>query len=58
MKCQPNCGNWQGTEGVAGDVYDTGHEHSHTFEVEGKYEFVCVPSETAGMIGTIVVEEE
>ena len=57
VRKQPDGANWQGTEGGAGDVYDTGHEYSHTFETTGTYEYVCVPHETVGMKGTIVVSE-
>ncbi|MFC4549774.1 MULTISPECIES: plastocyanin/azurin family copper-binding protein [Halorussus] len=52
---QPDGAEWQGTPGDYGTVYDRGYEYSHTFEVEGTYEFVCIPHETAGMVGTIVV---
>jgi plastocyanin len=39
-----------------GDV-GSGETFEHTFEVEGTYEYFCVPHETAGMLGTIVVGE-
>lgn len=29
----------------------------HTFTVPGTYRYLCIPHETAGMLGTIVVEE-
>ncbi|AFK18872.1 halocyanin [Haloferax mediterranei ATCC 33500] len=31
--------------------------YSHTFEVAGEYEYLCIPHEQQGMVGTIVVEE-
>lgn len=34
-----------------------GAEYSHRFEVAGTYEYVCLPHESRGMTGTIVVEE-
>ncbi|WP_224447155.1 plastocyanin/azurin family copper-binding protein [Haloprofundus salilacus] len=34
-----------------------GETFSHTFEVPGRYEYVCIPHETGGMVGTIVVEK-
>jgi plastocyanin len=55
---QPGGANWEGTPGDYDDTYDEGYEYSHTFEVEGRYEFVCIPHETAGMVGSIVVEAE
>lgn len=56
VRDRPDGADWQGTGGD-GDVYDEGYEHSHTFEVAGEYEYVCVPHESAGMTGTVVVEE-
>ena len=37
-----------------GDV-PGGEEYSHTFEVEGDYEYFCIPHESVGMIGEISV---
>lgn len=37
-----------------GDVAG-GEEYSHTFEVEGDYEYFCIPHETVGMVGEISV---
>jgi plastocyanin len=34
-----------------------GESYSHTFEVTGTYEYVCLPHEGAGMVGTVVVQE-
>jgi len=40
----------------AGDI-PGGESYEHTFETEGVYEYFCIPHETAGMVGTIVVGE-
>ncbi len=50
----PDDSDWEGVP----DVYDAGHEHEHTFTVEGTYEFECTPHVGLGMIGTIVVTDE
>ncbi|RDI70836.1 cupredoxin domain-containing protein [Halopelagius longus] len=42
--------------GVNG-IIESGSSYSHTFEVPGTYEYVCIPHEQSGMIGTVVVEE-
>ncbi|WP_458210822.1 plastocyanin/azurin family copper-binding protein [Haladaptatus sp. NG-SE-30] len=34
-----------------------GESYEHTFEVEGTYEYFCIPHESAGMKGTIEVNE-
>lgn len=44
---------WSGYE----DIEDEGFEYEHTFEVAGEYEYVCVPHQGQGMVGTIIVEE-
>ncbi|SFL08407.1 Plastocyanin [Halogranum rubrum] len=44
-------------EGFDGGGVVAGETYSHTFEVPGRYEYVCVPHEQAGMVGTIIVEE-
>jgi plastocyanin len=31
--------------------------YDHTFEVPGTYEYFCIPHESGGMIGTVVVSE-
>jgi plastocyanin len=54
---QPEGADWQGTEGAPEETYDTGYEYSHTFEMEGEYEYFCQPHKTAGMVGTITVQE-
>ena len=40
-----------------GGLIDSGETWSHTFEVAGEYEYLCIPHEASGMIGTVVVEE-
>lgn len=37
-----------------GDVAE-GETYEHTFEVEGRYDYFCIPHETVGMLGTIAV---
>lgn len=50
---QPDDASWAGEP----DILDTGATHSHTFEVAGRYEYVCEPHESQGMTGTVVVGE-
>ena len=57
VESQPDDANWEGTEGGAGDLYDTDHEYSHTFETKGEYQYFCAPHKGAGMVGTVVVNE-
>ncbi|WP_058367473.1 cupredoxin domain-containing protein [Haloparvum sedimenti] len=40
-----------------GGALESGDEFSHTFEVAGTYDYVCIPHEQGGMLGTVVVEE-
>ncbi|WP_435195518.1 plastocyanin/azurin family copper-binding protein [Natronomonas sp. EA1] len=58
VESQPESANWQGTEGGASQLYDTGHTHTHTFDVEGDYEYYCAPHQSAGMVGTITVSKD
>ena len=37
-------------------VIATDQTFTHTFEVPGTYPYVCLPHETGGMVGTVVVE--
>ena len=55
---QPDSADWSGTEGGEDQLYDEGHEYSHTFETAGVYEYYCSPHESAGMTGTITVQSE
>lgn len=41
----------------SGDV-PGGETYEHTFEVEGTYEYFCIPHEGVGMIGTVEVSED
>lgn len=43
---------WQRGAGgvVSGDTYE------HTFETAGEFEYVCIPHERQGMVGSVVVE--
>ncbi|MFC4449699.1 plastocyanin/azurin family copper-binding protein [Halorussus aquaticus] len=54
---QPEGSSWEGTPGGASKTYNTGYEYSHTFETTGTYEYFCQPHKTAGMVGTITVQE-
>ena len=40
-----------------GGLIESGDTWSHTFEVPGEYEYLCIPHEASGMVGTVVVEE-
>ena len=40
-----------------GGGIEAGERYTHTFEVAGEYEYLCIPHETGGMVGTVVVEE-
>jgi len=37
-------------------IIATDQTFAHTFEVPGTYPYVCLPHETGGMVGTVVVE--
>lgn len=54
---QPDGANWEGTAGGPSKLYDTGHSYTHTFETTGTYEYFCQPHKSAGMVGTIIVNE-
>ena len=54
---QPEGANWEGTAGPPSKTYNTGHEYSHTFNTTGTFEYFCQPHKTAGMTGTITVQE-
>ncbi|HEY7875391.1 MAG TPA: plastocyanin/azurin family copper-binding protein [Actinomycetota bacterium] len=41
------------SEGLVGP----GESYAHTFEAPGTYRYYCIPHESAGMVGTIVVTE-
>ena len=48
---QPDGADWDGVP----ETQDAGYTHRHTFEIEGRYEYVCEPHEGADMRGTVVV---
>lgn len=47
----PDGADWTGHESVE----DAGFTYSHSFDVPGRYEYVCTPHEALGMTGTILV---
>lgn len=49
---QPADASWAGEP----DLRDAGYTHVHTFEIEGRYDYVCDPHESQGMVGSVVVE--
>lgn len=53
VESQPADANWSGHDPTEG----RGFSHEHTFEVPGRYEYVCTPHRGYGMTGTVVVEE-
>ncbi|AEN04630.1 plastocyanin/azurin family copper-binding protein [Halolamina sp.] len=55
---QPSDADWSGTEGGESKLYDEGHEYTHTFETAGRYNYVCTPHKSAGMTGTVIVQNE
>jgi plastocyanin len=54
---QPDDANWEGTPGSDSTTYDTGYEYSHTFTVNGEYEYFCQPHVGAGMVAAITVQD-
>jgi len=40
---------------VRGGLLDAGGSYEHTFEIPGTYEYFCVPHESSGTTGTVVV---
>ena len=40
-----------------GGAIATRDTFEHTFDVPGQYDYVCVPHERGGMVGSVVVEE-
>ena len=47
----------EGAEPFDSGSVNPGDNWSHTFEVAGRYQYICQPHEGAGMIGEVVVEE-
>jgi plastocyanin len=54
---QPDDAEWEGTPGSDSETYDTGYEYSHTFTVNGDYEYYCQPHIAAGMEASITVQD-
>ncbi|MCD2203620.1 plastocyanin/azurin family copper-binding protein [Halobacterium sp. KA-6] len=50
---QPADADWSGHD----TIEERGFYFEHTFEVPGRYEYVCTPHQAQGMTGAIVVEE-
>lgn len=46
----------QGAQPFDSGMIPAGASYSHTFEVPGRYQYVCLPHEAAGMIGEIIVQ--
>lgn len=44
---------WDGSEGAI----TSSERFTHTFEVAGEYSYFCIPHESAGMVGTVIVEK-
>lgn len=53
VSSQPEDADWSGH----GTIEDRGFSFEYTFEVPGRYEYVCTPHQARGMTGAIVVEE-
>jgi hypothetical protein len=51
VRSQPEGANWTGVP----EPREAGFTHSHTFEVEGVYEFASGPAENEGMVGAVLV---
>lgn len=43
-------------ESPAGSLVPRGETYEHTFEVSGQYDYVCIPHESLGMMGTVQVK--
>ncbi|MCT9096386.1 plastocyanin/azurin family copper-binding protein [Haloarchaeobius sp. HME9146] len=43
--------------GQRGGAIPSGESFSHTFEVPGTYNYVCIPHERGGMTGQVIVEK-
>lgn len=40
-----------------GGALSNSDQFTHTFEIPGEYKYFCIPHESGGMLGTIVVED-
>lgn len=52
VQSQPDDANWEGVS----EIHNSGYTHEFTFEVPGKYHYVCQPHQGMGMVGDVVVE--
>lgn len=48
----PSDSDWEAT---GSETHDSGYTHTHTFETEGVYDYVCEPHQGSGMVGTVEV---
>ena len=46
----------EGAEPFDSGLIQPGETYSQTFTVPGRYTYFCIPHESAGMVGTVVVE--
>lgn len=49
IDAQPADGDWDGVE----DTQEAGYAHTHTFGVEGRFEYYCGPHAGQGMTGAV-----
>jgi len=52
VESKPDGTDWTAT---GQQTHSSGYTHTHTFQVAGTYEYVCLPHESAGMVGSVVV---
>lgn len=52
----PSGSDWSGTTGGNTETFGAGHVYEHTFEVAGRYDYICFPHRSAGMTATVTVE--
>lgn len=41
---------------ISGGLLDADDSYTHTFEKPGVYEYYCIPHESSGMLGEIIIE--
>lgn len=46
----------EATDDLAGELIEPGESFEWTFEEPGTYRYYCIPHETDGMVGSVVVE--
>ncbi len=54
----PEASDWVGTPDAPRETYGPDYEYSHTFDVEGTYEYYCDPHRGAGMAGAVLVGDD